>query len=274
MIRSAITISLVEEARGGPFVLWHNLPGNCRTAADLGFHAVEIFPPAPDAFVPADVLRLTGDMGLAVAAIGTGAGWVKHKLTLTHADPAIRRRAIDFAKRMIDLAAELRAPAIIGSMQGRFDDVTSRNTALSYLSDALNELGKHAESRGQILLYEPLNRYETNLVNNLGDGVSLLQSLSTRSVKLLADLFHLNIEEVDIAAAVRLAGDHIGHVHFVDSNRRPAGAGHLHFAPIVSALYDIGYGGYASAEALPLPNPDAAARMALEGYRKFILNLH
>jgi sugar phosphate isomerase/epimerase len=79
----------------------------------------------------------------------------------------------------------------------------------------------------------------------------------------------MNIEEADIAAAIRAASGRIGHVHFVDSNRRPAGRGHLDFPPIVAALRDIGYDGFASAEALPDPDPDAAARQTIEAFRRY-----
>src|SRR5690606_23927539 len=116
-----------------------------------------------------------------------------------------------------------------------------RNAALSLLAEALEELGTHAKQYGLPLLYEPLNRYETNLFNTLAGGVSLLGSLSTDNVKLLADLFHMNIEEANLADSIRTAADHIGHVHFVDSNRQAAGFGHLDFAPIISALKHMGY---------------------------------
>jgi sugar phosphate isomerase/epimerase len=96
----------------------------------------------------------------------------------------------------------------------------------------------------------------------------MLAGLSTRNVKLLADLFHMNIEEIDVAAALRGGGGAIGHVHFVDSNRRPAGCGHLDFAPIVAALREIGYAGYASAECLPWPDGTAAARQTIASFRR------
>ena len=83
-------------------------------------------------------------------------------------------------------------------------------------------------------------------------------------MKLLADLFHMNIEEANLADALRAAGPHIGHVHFADSNRRAAGMGHTDFAPVVAALREIGYAGYLSAEVLPLPDRDAAAKQTIE----------
>jgi sugar phosphate isomerase/epimerase len=268
-MRSAVTISLVKEARGGPFVFWEDLAGGCRKAAELGFDAVEIFPPSPDAISGDVVLPLLKVNGLRVAAVGTGAGWVIHRLTLTSPDATIRSRAKDFIRSIIDAASVLGAPAIIGSMQGRWAEGVDCDAAMHYLEAALTELGEHAKLHGVPLIYEPLNRYETNLINTLSEGVALLDAMKTDNVKLLADLFHLNIEEADIAGALRGAAGHVGHVHLADSNRRPATCGHTDFAPIARALADIGYRGYISAECLPYPDSDGAATTTIAAFRKF-----
>lgn len=270
MLRSAVTISLVPQARGGPFVFWDDLAAGCRQAAELGFDAVEIFAPGPDAVSPQQLKTLLHNYGLQLAAVGTGAGWVIHKLTLTSAVADERQRAQEFIRSIIDLGGPLGAPAIIGSMQGRWGDAVGQQAAKDYLAAALGTLGKHAGQYGVPLLYEPLNRYETNLINRQEDGVGLLKSLASDNVKLLADLFHMNIEETDLPAALRSAAGFIGHLHFVDSNRRPAGCGHLDFVPIGQALREIGYDGYASAEALPYPDPHSAARLTIEAFRKYL----
>jgi len=267
-MKSAITISLVPEARGGPFVYWDDLPAACNKAAALGFDAIEIFAPGPEAIDTKFVKKITSDLGLAVAAVGTGAGWVKHKLHLVQPDESSRRKAIDFIKSIIDMGATLSAPAIIGSMQGRWGDGVENATAFEWIKQALEELGEHADDAGTVLLYEPLNRYETNMVNTTAAGVELLASLSTQNVKLLSDLFHMNIEEANIADALRLGGDVIGHIHFVDSNRRAAGWGHMDHVPIISALRDINYTDYLCAEAFPWPDSDGAARQTIDTFRK------
>jgi len=269
-MKSAITISLVSEAKGGPFVFWDDLAEGCKKAKELGFDAVEVFPPGPEA-IDSTVLRgLLDDNGLSLAAVGTGAGWVKHKLTLTSPDEAQREKAIAFIRSIMELAAQFGAPAIIGSMQGRAAESVSKPTALRYLGNALFKLDLIAADLGVTLLYEPLNRYETNLINTLAEGVQFLKGLGTQNVKLLADLYHMNIEETNLAASLRTAGSYVGHIHFADSNRKAAGLGHTDIVPIISALKEIGYAGYLSAEVFALPDSDAAARQTIESFKKYV----
>ena len=267
-MKAAVTICLVPEARQGPFV-FHTaaadggLAAACRTAAELGFDAVEIFPESAEAFPVAELSRLLAEHGLTVAAVGTGAGWVKQKLHLCHADASMRGAAREFIAGIIDVAGQFGAPAIIGSMQGRCEGDLSRDEALDHLASALDVLGARAAGQGQMLLYEPLNRYETNLFNRQGDAAAWLESRGLAHVRLLCDLFHMNIEEADIAATLVAAGRWVGHVHWADSNRQAMGLGHTDTGPVVAALRGIGYEGFLSAEVFPLPTPMDAARQTI-----------
>ena len=271
-MKSAVTVCLVSEARQGPFV-FHGataaeaLDVGCRRAAELGFDAVEVFPTGAEQLAESGLEGKLQSHGLQLAAVGSGAGWVRHKLSLTHADARIRGEARDFIELLINVAAGLGAPVIIGSMQGRHDGDVSRADALEHLAAALHHLGRHAAGRGQTLLYEPLNRYETNLFTQVGDAASFLRGQGLHNVKLLCDLFHMNIEEADPAAALVACGDLVGHVHWADSNRRPMGSGHTATAPIATALRHIGYAGYLSAEVFPFPDADTAARMTIDSIR-------
>jgi sugar phosphate isomerase/epimerase len=270
MIKSAVTISLVKEAEGGPFIFWHDLAAGCAKAAELGYDAVEVFAPNAAA-IPVDELRaLTAQHNLKVAAVGTGGGWVIHKWHLCQPDVVSRDNAKNFIRAIIDAGVQLGAPAIIGSMQGRFEGEVSKEQAHDFLRNALNELGEHAKAAGVPLIYEPLNRYESNLLNCAEDTVEFLGTLDTDNVVILADLFHMNIEETNIASAIRTYGKHIGHVHFVDSNRRPAGCGHMDYAPIAAALKEIGYDKYASAEAFPWPDSNKAAKTTMDAFTQHL----
>jgi sugar phosphate isomerase/epimerase len=266
-MRSAVTISLTPQARSGPFVFHDGLANGMEVATRLGFDAVEIFPPAANAIDVAELQGLLDHHALKVAAIGTGAGWLIHQWSLTHADSAVRDRARDFIRAIIEVAAGFGAPAIIGSMQGKVDGEVTREQALAWLAEGLEDLGEHAAKHGQPLLYEFLNRYETNLFNRVAPTVEFLRGLKTRGVKVLADLFHMNIEEADLAEALRAGRGWIGHVHFADSNRQAIGLGHTRLEPVVAALREIGYDGYLSAEIFPLPDAEMAARQTMESFR-------
>ncbi|MFM9069695.1 MAG: TIM barrel protein [Planctomycetota bacterium] len=267
-MKSAITICLVKEAAAGPFVFHTDLAVGCAQAAQLGFDAVEIFPPQAKAVNVAQVKALLKKHRLQVAAVGTGAGWLRHKLSLTSADRAVRTKAIAFIRSIVDLAAEFQAPAIIGSMQGKVEAPMSRAEALDYLAAGLEKLSARSTAHGTTLLYEPLNRYETNLFNQISVAADWLQERQLSGVKILADLFHMNIEETNVAAALRAAGAAVGHVHFADSNRRAIGLGHTKIKPIMQALRAIKYTGYLSAEILPAPTALAAAQQTMASFRQ------
>ena len=266
-MKSCITISLVEEARGGPFVLWDGLDESINFAAELGYDAVEIFAPGADAIDVEQLGKCLDSAGIKLAALGTGAGWMKHQLQLADPDAQKRQQARAFVRDIIDCAGQLGASAIIGSMQGPSGQTGNSETALGYLREALEDGGSHASKYNVPLIYEPLNRYETKQCCTVADGVRLLESLSTSNVRLLCDLFHMSIEESDIAAALLCGGKWVGHIHFVDSNRRPVGLGHMQFGPIIDALRQIDYQGYLCAEAFPYPDPHEAARQTMRAFR-------
>jgi sugar phosphate isomerase/epimerase len=268
-MKSAVTIALVPELKTGPWIYWHDLPTCMAKAADLGFDAVELFTASADAISPNRLAILADQFGLKIAAVGTGAGKVLHGLTLTDPDPAIRSKAVAFISDMMTFGARFGAPAIIGSMQGNAVPGVEKEQALAWLAEGLNILGKRAQEKGVKLIYEPLNRYETNLINQLETGVDFLKSLETLSVVLLADLFHMNIEEVSLAESIRSAGSYIGHVHFADSNRRPIGRGHTDMSEVAAALKEIDYQGFISAEAFPWPDPDEAAKQTITAFKQY-----
>jgi len=268
-MRSAVTISLVPEARGGPFVFWDDFAAACAQAAALGFDAIEIYPSSAEELDVGDIAHRLAAHGLKCAACGTGAGWVKHRLRLTDPDVTVRRKAIGFATGIVDAAGTLGAPAIVGSMQGRSGDDATREQALGWLTEALAALAERAASHGVPLLYEPLNRDDTNLFNRQAEAAEFLRAMGLGNVMLLCDLFHMSMEEADIANALRAAGPLVGHVHFADSNRLAMGWGNTDMAPIMAALREIDYAGYLSAEILPLPDSISAARQTIQSFRRW-----
>lgn len=258
-MKTAVTLCRVDEAAAGPFVFHDPLEIGFAKAKQCGFDAVELFLPAADFVSIEEIKSLQEKTDLAIAAIGTGAGMVKHGLSLTDPDAEVRRKALDFILALVDFGGALNAPAILGSMQGRHTAAVPREQALEYLASALAVISERAAKYGVPFLYEPLNRYETNLFNKLADAVSFLDAHKLSQVKLLADLFHMNIEEKSLETALAENFNSIGHIHFADSNRQAMGHGHTDYLPLLLLLHQLGYSGYLSAEILPLPSADLAA---------------
>ncbi len=116
------------------------------------------------------------------------------------------------------------------------------------LLDGLAQLGAHAQQSGVVLLLEPLNRYEDHMVNTVAQAAELIAESGSPGCAILADTYHMNIEEDDPCAALRSVAGLLGAVHLSDSNRHQPGTGHVAFAAIVATLRDIGFDGVLSVE--------------------------
>jgi sugar phosphate isomerase/epimerase len=271
MIQLSASVCLIPELAGGPFLYSGGLADCCRRAAEAGFDAVELLVPSAEAISAAELRSVLLAQGLRLSGIGTGGGFLLHRLQLCSRDAECRRQALAFAEPIIDLAGSFGAFAIIGSLKGALEPGVERPAAMGWLREGLTAMGRRAECHGVPLIVEPLNRYESNLINRLDEGADLIRTLDTDNVKLLADLFHMNIEEAGIAGAIRAAAGQVGHVHFADSNRRAIGFGHINCGEVGRTLREIGYQGYLAAEILPHPDADEAARQTIRAFREHIL---
>jgi sugar phosphate isomerase/epimerase len=122
-----------------------------------------------------------------------------------------------------------------------FEPPRSPEEDRSILLDALGRLGEHAEKEGVELFLEPLNRYEDYLVNTLAQAADLIQEVGSPAVRIVADTYHMNIEEADPAAALLAVAPYIGHLQASDSNRLEPGAGHIDWALFGATVNAIGY---------------------------------
>jgi sugar phosphate isomerase/epimerase len=125
--------------------------------------------------------------------------------------------------------------------------------------------------RAKIFL-EPLNRYETKYLNTISHGADLCRAVASPRVRIMADLYHMNIEEADPAKSLEDAGDLVGHVHFADSNRWLPGHGHTDFVKPLRALQRTGFAGWFALECMVTGDPHetipAAVRFLREGWRR------
>jgi sugar phosphate isomerase/epimerase len=124
-----------------------------------------------------------------------------------------------------------------------------------------------AAGLGVEVFFEPLNRYEDHMVNTLAQGASLLSELGQPSLRLLADTYHMNIEEANPVQALRDHAMWLGEVHLSDSNRLEPGQGHLDFAKVVATLEQAGFAGYGAFECRLSGEPEVVLAKSLAWLR-------
>ena len=262
-ITMRIAVTATPSQLGFAAILWRgDVAAAFRAAAELGCQGVERHLRHADDIDLDCLTRLIADSRLEVPTLGTGLAAGLDGLTLSDPEESIRQAAVERAAGHIRLAAELGAAVIIGFLAGRLgaSDDQEWRTRRAWALEGLAALCRAAEPLGVTLLLEPLNRYESDYINTLSDAADILREIGAPNLKLLADTFHMNIEEADLAASLRAAGPRVGHVHLADTNRQAPGHGHLDIAGILGALDEIGYKGYLSFEVYPLPD----ARRAVE----------
>jgi len=161
-----------------------------------------------------------------------------------------RRDAIEQMKILVSVIAELGGagaitPAAFGSWSNALPPwqppPRTPEADREVLVEGLSELSEHAEREGVDVFLEPLNRYEDHMVNRLEQAAAICRDVGSPRVRVMADTFHMSIEEDDLAASVRATGDLIGHVQLGDSGRFQPGVGHLDWPPLMQALHDVGY---------------------------------
>ena len=245
-----------------------DLAKNVAKISAWGYDGVELAIRDPKLVDSKELDAVVAAHGLAVPAIGTGQAWGEEGLSFTSAEPEVRRVAIDRIKSHIPLAAHFGAVVILGLIRGISPPGQRHDQSMGLLVDALQACSTAAAPAGVRYALEPLNRYETDLIHTVADGLDLIERVDADNFGLLLDTFHMNIEEPSIEESIRLAGDRIFHFHVADSNRWYPGAGHIDFRSVLDALDAIGYDGFVSGEFMPKPDGDTSAQRSLEYLRK------
>lgn len=222
-------------------------PQSLLRVAQGGYEAVELAVTDPQLIAPSEVETLLAQTGLRLAAVTTGQAAWKEGLSLSSPDERIRLEAIARIKAHVEVFGRFGAVIIVGLLRGK----TGKRCLLK---ESLGECA-HANPKVRLAL-EPLNRYETGLLNTVEEALGVIETVGAENVGILWDSFHANIEEPSLSGAIKLAGERLFHVHLADSNRWIPGFGHLPFNEIWEALERVGYSGSIVLECLPKPEPE------------------
>ena len=267
MFKTSMAISPTP-ADFAPLLFAGDWPSALGAAADLGYDAIEVSvrdPADPEVIACDNGLRR---YGLRLSAIATGQSFYSDGWSPTSDDSEVLKRLEERMYRIIDLASPWEAMVVIGGVRGTLtgSDIEQVDQ-YSRAVDAVRRYGEYALKQDVSLVIEPINRYETNYINTIRDAQVFISDVDLDNLGILADTFHMNIEEANLAESLRSAGDCLRHVQFTDSNRLAAGRGHIDFGALAAVLRDFGYQGYLSTETLPLPDSRTAAQQAIELFR-------
>jgi D-psicose/D-tagatose/L-ribulose 3-epimerase len=214
-----------------------------------GCDFVELLVPEPGELDLAETKSVLKDNGLGVEL----AARVNLSRDLASADPAAAKAGVAYLESCVDVAAALGARIVGGPLYGAPLVFAGRAPApvaederkrrVEQIVKGLKQAGARAADKGVVLGIEPLNRFETDIANTTGHALALAEMVGSRSVGVMLDTFHMNMEDPDIAAAIRRAGKRMVHFQANENHRGFVGSGHIDWQAVAKAIHDIGYTG-------------------------------
>lgn len=258
-----------------PILFAGDLLDGMAQAADAGYVAVELH---LGRISPQSVDRIRCKLTqhcLALSTICTGRSYLEEGLCFAHDDPAVRQQAVRRVRETIDAFCDLqplKPMIVIGLLKGRLSDAFQPEVAIARIDECLRMCCEYADEHDFQILLEPANRYEYDYLFTVKEAVGVIDRVGAENLGVVADVFHMNIEERSVFAAFYQYRQHIRHVHFADSDRWYPGHGHIDFKMILETLQAIGYQGHAGVECFPRPDGRTAACRARQ-YLQHLLHL-
>ncbi len=212
--------------------------------AGMGFDWIEIPLEGLDDLEPSRGKAIVRDHGLGMstcAAMGPDRD-------LVHPDPAIQQNGMAYIRGCIDVTGRLGATNLVGpiySAVGRTWQATPDERArdIDLLVKNLGALARYAGDHGVVICIEPLNRFETSLINLATQAIEVVDRVDHPSCKIMLDTFHMNVEEKSLGNAIRAAGPRLHHLHACENDRGAPGSGNVTWQDVKQGLADIGYDG-------------------------------
>ncbi|MCO5185459.1 MAG: sugar phosphate isomerase/epimerase [Anaerolineae bacterium] len=210
----------------------------------MGFDLIELAIEDPTLIDLPTLKRAARETGLGIITCGA----FGPERNLSSADDAVRQHAETYLQWCIEAAAELESPVFGGPMYSavgkpRLDSAELREQEWERAVAGLRKWGDYAARHGVKLAFEPLNRFETDMINVVDQGLNLIADVGSSAVGLHLDTFHMHLEEKNSAEAIRRAGNHIFHVHACENDRGIPGTGQVDWHGVAQALTDIDYQG-------------------------------
>ena len=231
-------------------------------AAEMGYDVVEFPIEEPGGFDYEYANDLLEEHGLGASVVVA----MTEERDLLAEDPAVRANAREYVRDSVDAAAAIGADRVVGPLYSAVGrtwrmDEAERAAAMDDIVDQFSELAPYAGERGVSLCVEPLNRFETSVLNTVEQTIDVVDRVDDPACEILLDTFHMNVEEQSPPDAIRAAGDRLGHVHACGNDRGAPGNGNVDWEEVAAALEDVGYDDQAVIESFT-PEVESIARAA------------
>jgi len=249
-----------------------NLPISFAKIAKLGYDGVEFMTKNPRKLDGGAIRRLLDEFNLKLSQVCTGHVWGEDKLGLVDQKAELSPVGMARLKEIVDFTAAYFEPGTlvnIGRSRGPGDPAQPEKSLTAYEA-AFRELADYALPKKVRLTLEPITATVAPFIITTQDGIEMCRRVNRPNFGLMLDVYHMNIEDVDIYQSIRDAKEYCWHVHVCDNNRKWPGSAHLDFGRIIATLNEIGYDRFVGTEMLPWPDPDTSARSAIEFLRRFI----
>jgi sugar phosphate isomerase/epimerase len=241
-----------------------------KVLSKIGYKSVELGIKAPQRTDILRIKQLLSTAGLSLSAIATGGAYLENKINLVAEEKRERQKALKFLQNSFELAKEVNAAVIIGLIRGVVLKSSAISEAWNWLLRALEECVKVASSLKIKLLLEPLNRYETTFIHRVDEAVSVIEKLKSPYLSLLADTYHMHLEESSIYKALMASKKYLTYLHFSDTNRWPPGMGEINFKEIFKTLKKINFKGRITVEIASKPYLKVGAEISWRHLNTFL----
>lgn len=252
-----------------------NLEKSFRRLNECGYQGIELMTRDPHLLDVSQIKDYCKKYDLNVTMICTGEVFGQDKLYFTAKKEAVRKAAIIRICDIIDFASEFGASVNIGRVRGFYYEGVQNEIIYRWAVEGLKEVSKYAKTKNVEIVLEPVTIMQTNFINTAADGIHLINDVGCDNLKLMLDIFHMNIEEKNIIDSIGASKGYIGYVHLADNNRRAPGSCGLDFKAILKALKEKGgYDGAISVEVFQVPNQDWAIEQSVKHLKPIVKEIN
>jgi len=247
------------------------IPKAVKLAAGAGFDAFEISPSIPRILTGSDIKSLKSSLGRNAISFSGFTSIYAPEMILASKSAIARKKTILYTKWLIETASSLEGTHLVWG-SGRSRNIPRGvpfEKGFGWLIDLLKESGALADERGIKIAIEPQNRFESTIIHNVREALSLATLVEHNSMGVVYDTFHTSLEEDSFTRPILLAGKRLAAVHVSDCNRKIPGKGHINFSPIFRSLRRVRYDGYITLEAILDRDP----RQDLISARRYIAKM-